>query len=84
MTFSLQELALQSGRPLRAMRRLMSQVGCKLMDTLRTRFSTKRKKKRGPDDGPEGAGVTARLKRPPPILIALAAKPFPPFDEERA
>jgi hypothetical protein len=84
MTFALQELALRSTQPLRALRRVMSRVSCKLRDTLRARFGTKRKKKHGPDDGPDGAGVIAWLKPPPPVLIAMETKPFPPLDEERA
>ncbi len=31
-------------------------------------------KRGGPDDGTQGAGVTARLKPPPPVLTAAAAK----------
>jgi hypothetical protein len=37
-----------------------------------------------PDEGSEPAGVTARLRPPPPVLPAGAAKELPGAEEERA
>jgi hypothetical protein len=40
-------------------------------------------KRSGPDDELGGAGVTAPLKPPPPVLVGRDAKPLPPEEEDR-
>jgi hypothetical protein len=47
-------------------------------------FSVESKVRRHPDDGEQEAGVSARLKPPPPVLSARAAKELPESDQAKA
>jgi hypothetical protein len=58
-------------------------LGRKIRSTWRALVSSKGRK-RGPDDGSQGAGVTARLKPPPPVLSAAVANALPESGEEEA
>jgi hypothetical protein len=49
----------------------------KLRSSWRALVIPQGRKRGGPDDGSQGAGVTARLKPPPPVLSAAAAKALP-------
>ena len=64
--------------------RLFVALGRKLKSALLWLVSPKGRKRGGPDDGSQGAGVLARLKRPPPVLSAAAMKSFPAPGEEEA
>ena len=63
--------------------RLFMALGRKIREAWRALVLPKGKKRRGPDDGSQGAGVLARLKRPPPQLCGAAANALPsPGDGE--
>ena len=47
-------------------------------------FSKESPRRRGPDDGFQGAGVPARLRPKPPVFSASAARPLPGPDESEA
>ena len=55
-----------------------------LGSSLRAGVFPKGGKRGDPSDGLQGAGVPARLKPPPPVLSAAAAKVLPQFDEREA
>jgi hypothetical protein len=59
-------------------------LGRRIKSALRLLVSPKGRKRGGPDNGSQGAGVLARLERPPPVLSAAAANAFPEPGEEEA
>ena len=65
-------------------RSFLTAVTRKLRSMWRSRCSPPRPSRRGPGDGPEGAGVTARLKPRPPVLVAQFAEPLPDSEDAAA
>jgi len=57
--------------------RLFVAMGRRIRSSWRALVIPQGRKRGGPDDGSQGAGVTARLKPPPPVLSAAAATALP-------
>ena len=65
--------------------RMLVALGRKLRSGRRPLVSPRGNNRGDPDQGSQGAGVPARLKPPPPVLVAAAAKALPgPGDEAAA
>jgi hypothetical protein len=62
--------------------RLLAGIGKTLRWIFRLRVKPARGRRDDPDDGTVGAGVTVRLKPPPPALVGREAKMIPTGDDD--